>query len=83
MNQDSFDERIRRYCRALDFGAEQVRRLVTNHPDYFPLYTRNGKWKHESEAWTNWCEGFLGGLLWIYAIRTGEKWWRRQAEHYS
>jgi unsaturated chondroitin disaccharide hydrolase len=83
MNQGCLDERIRRYGRALDFGAEQVRRLVTNHPDYFPLFSRNGKWKHDSEAWTNWCEGFLGGLLWIYAIRTGGKWWRRQAEHYS
>jgi unsaturated chondroitin disaccharide hydrolase len=83
MNVGSFPERIRRYRRALDFGAEQIRRLVTNYPNYFPLFTRNGKWKHESEAWTNWCEGFLGGLLWIYAVRTGDKWWREQAEHYS
>jgi unsaturated chondroitin disaccharide hydrolase len=68
---------------ALDFAQEQVRRLVTAHPDYFPLYTKDGRWRHEQEAWTNWCEGFLGGLLWIFARRTGDPWWREQAEHYS
>ena len=69
--------------RALDFAQEQVRRLVTAHPDYFPLYTTGGRWRHEQEAWTNWCEGFLGGLLWIFAQRTGDPWWRERAEHYS
>jgi unsaturated chondroitin disaccharide hydrolase len=67
----------------LAFAADQLRRLITNHPDYFPLFTMNGKWKHESESWTNWCEGFLGGMLWILAKRTGDKWWWEQAEHYS
>ena len=68
---------------ALAFADVQLRRLITNHPDYFPLFTREGKWKHESESWTNWCEGFLGGLLWILAKRTGDKSWRERAEHYS
>jgi unsaturated chondroitin disaccharide hydrolase len=68
---------------ALAFADLQLRRLVTNHKDYFPLFTRDGKWKHESESWTNWCEGFLGGMLWILARRTGDKWWWEQAEHYS
>src|SRR5580700_4458801 len=68
---------------ALVFAGDQVRRLVTEHPDYFPLYTKQGKWKHESEAWTNWCEGFLGGMLWILARHTGDPWWRERAEHYS
>jgi unsaturated chondroitin disaccharide hydrolase len=67
----------------LVFADQQVRRLITGHPDYFPLFTRQGKWKHESEAWTNWCEGFLGGMLWILARRTGDLWWRKRAEHYS
>src|SRR5437867_4012285 len=49
----------------------------------FPLFTMNGKWYHQSEAWTNWCEGFLGGMLWIFARRTGDAWWRDRAEHYS
>ena len=67
---------------ALDFAQQQVRRLITNHLDYFPLFTMNGKWRHQSEAWTNWCEGFLGGMLWIFARRTGDAWWRERAEHY-
>jgi unsaturated chondroitin disaccharide hydrolase len=69
--------------RALEFGQEQVRRLITNHPDYFPLYTEGGRWYHEQEAWTNWCEGFLGGMMWIFAKRTGDPYWREKAEHYS
>ena len=76
----AFPDRIRA---ALAFAGSQLRRLVTEHPDYFPLYTEHGKWKHESEAWTNWCEGFLGGMLWILYRRTGDAWWREQAEHYS
>ena len=68
---------------AFDFAQQQVRNLITRHPDYFPLFTKNGRWYHESESWTNWCEGFLGGLIWIFARRTGDTWWRQQAEHYS
>ena len=73
----------RRAEAALVFAGAQVRRLVNEHPDYFPLFTRQGKWRHESEAWTNWCEGFLGGMLWILARHTGDSWWRERAEHYS
>jgi unsaturated chondroitin disaccharide hydrolase len=68
---------------ALAFAAGQVRRLVVDHPDYFPLFTKQGKWKHDSESWTNWCEGFLGGVLWILARHTGDPWWRERAEHYT
>jgi unsaturated chondroitin disaccharide hydrolase len=68
---------------ALDFAQEQVRRLITTHPDYFPLYTTDGRWHHAQEAWTNWCEGFLGGLLWIFTRRTGDPWWYERAERYS
>ena len=68
---------------AFGFAQQQVRNLITRHLDYFPLFTKNGRWYHESESWTNWCEGFLGGLIWIFARRTGDSWWRQQAEHYS
>jgi unsaturated chondroitin disaccharide hydrolase len=68
--------------RALAFAEAQVHRLVTTHPDFFPLYTREGRWYHTGEAWTNWGEGFLAGLLWIFARRTGDRWWRERAEHY-
>ena len=59
-----------RAAQALDFAQAQVRALISNHPDYFPLYTEDGKWQHGREAWTNWCEGFLGGMMWIFARRT-------------
>jgi unsaturated chondroitin disaccharide hydrolase len=68
---------------AFDFAQDQVRRLLKAHPDYFPVYTVGGRWEHGGEAWTNWCEGFLGGMLWIFHRRTGDPWWRAQAEHYS
>ncbi|NUO82422.1 glycoside hydrolase family 88 protein [candidate division KSB1 bacterium] len=47
------------------------------------MYTVNGKWKHEGEAWTNWCEGFLAGQLWLLYGHNKNDWWRAQAEHYS
>jgi len=47
------------------------------------MYTEQGKWKHSGETWTNWCEGFLGGMMWIFHRRTGDPWWREKAEHYS
>jgi unsaturated chondroitin disaccharide hydrolase len=68
---------------SLEFAQNQVRNLITNHPDYFPLFTEGGKWKHGKESWTNWCEGFLPGMMWIFARRTGEPFWRERAEHYS
>jgi unsaturated chondroitin disaccharide hydrolase len=67
----------------MEFAARQVRHLVETHPDYFPMYTTGGKWKHGGEAWTNWCEGFLGGQLWLIYLYTGDPWWREKAEHYS
>lgn len=71
-------------CRgALEFAEKQLRHLVQKHPDYFPMYTLSGKWKHSGEAWTNWCEGFLGGQLWLIYRSTGDSWWREKAEHYA
>ena len=61
----------------------KVRDLVTRHPGRFPLYTEKGQWAVDAEAWTNWCEGFLGGQLWLLAQHTGDSWFRRQAEEYS
>jgi unsaturated chondroitin disaccharide hydrolase len=65
------------------FAEQQLRHLITTHPDYFPMYTVEGKWKHGGESWTNWCEGFLGGQLWLIYQHNGEPWWRDKAEHYS
>jgi unsaturated chondroitin disaccharide hydrolase len=57
--------------------------LLNAHPDRFPIYTTHGKWDLTGEAWTNWCEGFLGGQLWLLYTHTGEDFWRQKAEHYS
>ncbi|HEY3289897.1 MAG TPA: glycoside hydrolase family 88 protein [Anaerolineae bacterium] len=69
--------------RAFDFASVQVRRLIERYPDYFPMYTQNGKWMHTGEAWTNWCEGFLGGQMWLLYRHTHDAYWRERAEHYS
>lgn len=65
------------------FAEGQLRRLIETHPDVFPMYTVNGRWQHTGEAWTNWCEGFLGGQLWLISQYNGDTWWRERAEHYS
>ena len=68
---------------ALQVAATKVRHLALQHPDYFPLYTHEGKWKHGKENWTNWCEGFLGGQMWILAEHGVGDDWMYHAEHYS
>jgi unsaturated chondroitin disaccharide hydrolase len=69
--------------RVFDFAAVQLRRLVETHPDRFPIYTTGGKWDFSGEAWTNWCEGFLGGQLWLIYTHVGDPWFRSMAEHYA
>ena len=73
---------------AWDYSKQQLRRLIETHPDFYPMYTMQGKWKHSGEAWTHWCDGFLPGMLWIVYAREmpsgGEaRWWREQAMRYS
>ena len=69
--------------RAFDFAAAQVRTMIERDPDFFPIYTRNGRWRHDGEGWTDWCAGFHAGMMWLLAERTGELEWRQHAEHYS
>jgi len=73
------DERRRRYSRAMDFAAKQLRGLLEAHPDSFPMYTRAGKWVVDGETWTNWCEGFLGGQLWLLYGQGADPYWRERA----
>jgi unsaturated chondroitin disaccharide hydrolase len=68
---------------ALDFAAHQVRGTVERYPDFYPMYTRRGKWRHDGEAWTHWCDGFFPGMMWLIHRRTGDGWFRQQAERYS
>jgi unsaturated chondroitin disaccharide hydrolase len=71
-----------KYHQAFEFAARQLRHLVEAYPDYFPVYTSSGQWLHGGEAWTNWCEGFLGGQFWLLYRYTDDPWWREKAEHY-
>ena len=73
----------RKSDQVFELAARRLRHLVTNYPDTFPSFTTSGKWTHQKEGWTNWCEGFLGGQLWQVYLYTGDQWFRQQAEHYS
>lgn len=65
-------------------AQEQVKNLITTHAGKVPVFTDNGKWHFDDDAWApGWTSGFLTGLIWIFAERTGDPWWREQAEKYS
>lgn len=68
---------------AFSFAQKQVSALVERDPDFYPLYTEQGKWRHSKPAWTRWCDGFLPGMMWIFHEETGDAKWRLLAEHYS
>ncbi len=73
----------RKLQEALDFAGRQVRGTIERYPDFYPMYTLGGRWKHEGEAWTHWCDGFLPGMLWLLHRQSGDAWFRQQAERYS
>jgi unsaturated chondroitin disaccharide hydrolase len=73
---------------AMEFAKGRLRNLIERYLDFYPMYTRQGRWKHSGEAWTNWCDGFLPGMLWIVYGREAQSspergWWRQQAIRYS
>jgi unsaturated chondroitin disaccharide hydrolase len=68
---------------AFEFATGQVYATIQRDPDFFPMYTSGGRWKHSGEPWTDWCSGFHAGMMWLIASRTSDSWWRRVAEHYS
>jgi unsaturated chondroitin disaccharide hydrolase len=74
-------------ARSWGTAATKVAGLVERHPDRFPLYTRDGQWVVDGEAWTNWCEGVRGGQLWMLSRRAPDDaarpGFRAAAEHYS
>jgi unsaturated chondroitin disaccharide hydrolase len=71
-----------RYREALAFASRQVRALVEREPDFYPMYTHRGRWRHDLPAWTRWCDGFLPGIMWILCAR-GDQSWREPAMRYS
>jgi len=76
-------ERVARYTAALEFAENQVAATVERHPDYFPIYTTEGRWHHDGELWTDWTGGFFAGMMWQFHRRTGSAQWLSRAEHYS
>ena len=73
---------------AMDFAKKQVRQLIERHPNFYPMYTDGGKWKHEGPVWTHWCDGFLPGMMWLFYKHGGgdspdSKFWMEQAIRYS
>jgi len=73
---------------AFTFSQKQVRKLVEKHPGFYPLYTRNGKWQSEGPAWTHWCDGFMPGMMWIFAKHAASgspeaDFWKQQAIAYT
>ena len=74
---------LNRIEHAFDFAQHQVRALVERDPDFYPLFTDAGHWRHSKPSWTRWCDGFLPGMMWIFYEETGEQEWRELAERYS
>ncbi len=72
-----------RLGRAFDFAASQVKATIERTPDYIPSYTREGRWKHGGDVWTDWTSGFFPGMIWRIAEHTKSPDWRASAEHYS
>jgi unsaturated chondroitin disaccharide hydrolase len=71
---------------AFRFSQEQVKTTIQRHPGFYPLYTKDGKWRHEGEAWTHWCDGFLPGMMWVFAKHAKgdlSQYWRQKAEEYT
>ncbi len=77
------DSRSEKFTRALDFAQCQVAALIENAPDYFPIYTTGGRWRHDGELWTDWTGGFFAGMMWKFFERSDDERWLRRAKHYS
>lgn len=69
--------------KAWQFSQSQVQRLIETHPGYYPMYTVGGKWGQETETWTNWCEGFLPGMMWLFVLGSERERWIEPAKRYT
>jgi len=70
------------------FAQKQVQSVVERYPDFYPMYTENGRWKHDGPKWTHWCDGFFPGMMWLFARHKGEttaegRYWMDLAIRYS
>jgi len=72
----------------LKLAERQVDNLIEKQPGFYPIYTKDGKWKHDGPAWTHWCDGFLPGMMWIFHRReleqgSDKRYWMDKAIEYS
>ncbi len=72
-----------RYEQALQFAQRQVLATCERTPDYFPIYSVDGRWQHGGELWTDWTGGFFAGMMWQFFGHTKDSAWQTRAEHYS
>ena len=82
------NEHVKLFEDAFTFAQNQVRKTIDKHPDFYPMYSKNGKWKHDGPAWTHWCDGFFPGMMWIFERRSDRdsanaKFWLEQAIRYT
>src|SRR5678815_5057309 len=82
-NSETRSRLLTRVEHAFAFAQRQVQALVEREPDFYPLYTDQGRWRHSKPAWTHWCDGFLPGMMWIFYEETNNSTWRELAEKYS
>jgi unsaturated chondroitin disaccharide hydrolase len=68
---------------ALAFASRQVRSTIERDPGFYPMYTKEGRWRHPGESWTHWCEGFFPGMMWLLWDHNADPFMREQAEIYS
>ncbi|MFN7919275.1 MAG: glycoside hydrolase family 88 protein [Bryobacteraceae bacterium] len=75
---------------AMKFAQKQVKHVIERHPDFYPMYTKGGKWKHDGPKWTHWCDGFLPGMMWLFrryhnhnGSEADARWWMDQAVRYT
>lgn len=86
MIQFDLDHERSLFEKTFEFGKSQVKRLIQAHPGFYPMYTDDGKWKHNKPAWTHWCDGFLPGIMWIaekHSKGADAKFWEEKAIQYS
>ena len=83
-----FETDSKLFDNAFRFAQKQVRRLIENYPDYYPIFTSDGVWKHDEPVLAHWCDGFLPGMMWLFYKRLGPghaeaRFWWENAMRYS
>ena len=71
------------YARDHTPAFEQLAAAQTNRPD---LTVRRAGSLHGGPAWTDWCDGFLPGMMWLFlesGLADDPSYWRKKAEEYS